>query len=643
MTAQVRARQTAARLVSSPLLRAAAFYTLLTAVLTYPLSIHPASTTFPGSSDRNLYVWTLAWDAHAFLHQPWRIFDANIFYPYSRTLAYSENLIGAAMLVAPLEWLVQDPFLSFNIASLVTVPLCALGAYLLARRLGLSEPAAWICGLVFGFAPPRFLRIDQAHLTAVEWIPFCLAYVHTYASSGRRSDLRIALAFLSLQILTSGHGAVFLLATLAGWALYVLVTAGRLNPSKALRDCGLLGALILVPAALMLVPYRMVQLEVGLRRDLGDWTGSWASFLSSPTHVDGFLTNQLGAFGTWINADAQASLFPGIVPLLLVVAAFVKRRERAAARMRTQWWPLVARLLEFAIIAVVGFGVYVAVTGVTRVEVVGQTLSVRALWRVWALSGVLAGLRIALLRRARLTAGLGAASVQRTLAGLKTDPRIFYALVLAGCLLLAIGPPNGPWRFLYWMPGLSFIRVPSRFMILGTLGVAVLCAYGFERIVARASARSRWLTAAVVGAALILEFAVAPFEIVASPRDIPAADRWLANQPRPFVVAELPPMDPTIPMLHSMAHWQKTIHGYSGWNPALSQSLATALTSVPDAASLDALSQAGVTRLVVHANMYPPSEWPSMAARLERASPRLSLLYSDAEGRVYSLGAAATP
>ena len=633
------ARRTAA-LTSSPLFRAAVFYTLLTGVLTYPLSIHPASTTFPGSSDRNLYVWTLAWDAHAFLHQPWRIFDANIFHPYSRTLAFSENLIGAAMLVAPLQWILQDPFLVFNITSLLTVPLCALGAYLLARRLGLGEPAAWICGLVFGFAPPRFLRIDQAHLTAVEWIPFCLAYAHTYASSGRKRDLRVALAFLSLQILTSGHGAVFLLATLAGGALYVLATGGRIHIVKMLRDIGLPGAIVLVPAALMLVPYRMVQVEVGLRRDLGDWTGSWASFLSSPTHVDGFLTSQLGSLGAWINANTQAYLFPGVIPLLLVGASFVRLRARNESRAPVQWWSGIALLLECACIAVVGLGIYAWATGTTRFEVAGFTMSVRALWRVWALAGVLAFFRLALLRRARFSIWTRTMNVTRFIAGLRGDPRIFYTLVVLACALLAIGPPHGPWRFVYWLPGLSFIRVPSRFMILGTLAVAVLCAYGFERLVARVSRRSQWLTAAVVGAALIGEFAVVPFEVVASPRDIPAADRWLANQPTPFVVAELPPMDPTIPMLHSMAHWQKTVHGYSGWNPALSQSLAAALTSVPDAASLDALSGVGVTYLVVHTSMYAPDEWAAMTTRLERASPRLSLRFSDAEGRVYSLASA---
>jgi hypothetical protein len=35
-------------------------------------------------------MWTLAWDVHAFTHQPLDIFDANIYHPLRRTLGDSE-------------------------------------------------------------------------------------------------------------------------------------------------------------------------------------------------------------------------------------------------------------------------------------------------------------------------------------------------------------------------------------------------------------------------------------------------------------------------------------------------------------------------------------------------------------------------
>ena len=33
---------------------------------------------------------------------------------------------------------------------------------------------------MFGFMPSRFLRIDQLHLTTIQWVPFGLAFLHSY-------------------------------------------------------------------------------------------------------------------------------------------------------------------------------------------------------------------------------------------------------------------------------------------------------------------------------------------------------------------------------------------------------------------------------------------------------------------------------
>src|SRR5262245_35595397 len=56
----------------------------------------------------------------------------------------------------------------------------------------------------------------------------------------------------------------------------------------------------------------------------------------------------------------------------------------------------------------------------------------------------------------------------------------FYALLTFGSVWLTLGPPIGLWPFVYWLPGLNFIRVPSRFMLLAILGLAVLAGFGVE-------------------------------------------------------------------------------------------------------------------------------------------------------------------
>ena len=194
------------------LILVSALFAALTFVMAYPFSASPGSLVLADLPDTHLFIWTLAWDTHAFLHQPLLIFDANIYHPYPNTLAYSENLIGSAFFAAPIIWLTGNLVLAMNLAALLTCVLCGVGAYLLARRWGLSPAAAFLCGAIFAFAPPRFFRLGQLHMTAVQWIPFTLAFLHTYLEHGRRRDLLWAIACFSLQVLSSGHGAAFLLS-----------------------------------------------------------------------------------------------------------------------------------------------------------------------------------------------------------------------------------------------------------------------------------------------------------------------------------------------------------------------------------------------------------------------------------------------
>jgi hypothetical protein len=174
-------------------------------------------------------------------------------------------------------------------------------------------------------------------------------------------------------------------------------------------------------------------------------------------------------------------------------------------------------------------------------------------------------------------------------------------------------------------------------MIVAMLGIAVLCGFGFRRLTRGWSARGRTVATGVVSLALCVEFAAVPFGVEPDPVAIPAADRWLDTQPKPFVVAELPLMDPTIPMLHSMAHWQKIVHGYSGWNPPLSQEVAAHLATFPDEASLGLLQQVGVRYVVIHGGMYPPADWRDLQGRLDRSGDRLTLQFEEGDDRVYRL------
>ena len=597
-------------------------YVALTVALTYPLSFHAADHVMSHGTDTNLFIWTIAWDVHAFVHHPLSIFDANIFYPFRDTLAFSENLIGSAAFGAPVIWVTHNPVLAMNVAALVTVPLCALGAFVLARRVGIGTAGAVIAGLVYGFSPPRFFRLDQLHLTSVEWIPFSLAYASTYATGGRARDLRIAIAFFVMQALTSGHGAVFLALALGALALYRLALGEPLRLTKRLHDAGVVGALLFIPVVLVALPYRRAQVDMGLRRTLANWHVPWTSFAAAPTHVDTWLSLQLfphvDVFGT-----AGAYLFPGVLTLAFAVAAIVWRPEPGVG------WRRAAVVLDAVFAVELVAAIYGSVASDPRLRIAGVVVaSARHVWRPWLLCVAAAAGRMAVASRVPLG----------TVPRVRCDMPLFYTLLLVASLALSVGPPYGVWQYVYWLPGLNFIRAPSRFTILGVLALGVLAGFGFDWVTIRCRPAWRAAIGWIVAALFVAEFAAMPLPMTYQNPETPAIDRWLAAQPQGFVVAEVPVPDSngitvreeqeSIYALHATAHWQKTVHGYSGLLPDFSDDLFRGLAHFPDKSTIERLRGIGVTRVVVHD--------PGIEARI-RAFRELTFEHRERDGAVYAL------
>ena len=88
--------------------------------MTYPLVRHLGSALPNDLGDPLLNTWILAWDADRLLHGLRGLWDAPIFYPYTNTLAYSEHLLGIAVLPAPVQWLSGNPVLVYNFAFLLS-------------------------------------------------------------------------------------------------------------------------------------------------------------------------------------------------------------------------------------------------------------------------------------------------------------------------------------------------------------------------------------------------------------------------------------------------------------------------------------------------------------------------------------------
>jgi hypothetical protein len=615
----------------------AAFFLALSLAYTHPLATRMGSTSIDLGPDTRLFLWTLAWDAHALRTAPLSIFDANIFHPEPRTLAYSEHQIGSAVLAAPLIWGTGNLVLAMNAVLVLSCFLSGWFAYLLARGLGLSKTSSFLAGAVFALTPPRFFRIGQLHLATVEWIPLCLALLHRYARGGRTRHLLGAVLAFWLQALSGGQSGVFLAYAAAGLLAYLSIF-GELRPASGIgKDALVASALALALNLPFLLPYLRVRSDLGLERSLDEaifWSPDALSFLASPTHLHQWLGSAMGL------GDAKAHLFPGFVPILLALFAFARatKSARTPPASRARPGPTRSVVLDCAIAVTLLAAVLVEALGGIRLGPVSASDGARAA----LLALVLAALRFLFFGRtpsALLSWWRGMVDGARRFL----EPRTgiaggFYAILAVLSLWASLGPQAFLYSALYRLvPGFDFIRVPSRITLLSALALAVLAGIGAERL-------RRYFPALVV--ALLVELAA--FPLVARPYEIEISpmDRALASMdPGPVAVFPVPDPRDTIAaasrhsqyMLHSTAHFLPLLNGYSGFTPERHDRIFRELASFPSEKGVEELEALGVRYLVLHRRGYGGEEWDSVLDRIARYSERLALREKFEEGRIYEV------
>ena len=110
----------------------------LALITSWPLVLHMSSRIAPDLGDPVRTAWQIAWVGHAMLHDPLHIFNSNAFYPHPLSLAFSDSLLG----YGPTAFFGSGTvaaLVRYNLLFLFAWSLCFVGAYLLARELGLGR------------------------------------------------------------------------------------------------------------------------------------------------------------------------------------------------------------------------------------------------------------------------------------------------------------------------------------------------------------------------------------------------------------------------------------------------------------------------------------------------------------------------
>ncbi len=296
-------------------------FTTLSVALTWPVALN-AATHLENDGDAVLNAWTLGWVVSHLL-RPAQLPHAPNFYPYPYTLYFSEHLLGAALLAAPVIGLTGNPVLAYNLLFIFAFALSALSVYALVLWLTEDQIAALLGGLLFGSMTLRFSQSPQLQVLLNFGIPLAVLFLLRFLRTGNLRDL-LGLTFaFAWQFLSSLYHGLFLSVGLIVLSLEQIVR----NPRARRLSIGLKLILGFALAALVVVPVEWLYLEA--QRWVGSRTLDQQAFFGLLSYLlvpRDHIYARLPPF--WeVHRYHGETLFPGWVPLILAVYALRHSRS----------------------------------------------------------------------------------------------------------------------------------------------------------------------------------------------------------------------------------------------------------------------------------------------------------------------------
>jgi hypothetical protein len=443
---------------------------LLAIITSWPLVLHMPSRIAPDLGDPVRTAWEVAFVGHAMLHDPLHLFESNAFYPHPLSLAFSDSLLG----YGPAAFFGSGTvaaLVRYNLLFLWAWSLCFLGAFMLARELGLKRIGAAAAGVAFAYAPYRVTEAGHLHVISSGGIPLSLfLLLRGYRRESRRLVLGgwlVAAWQVSLGF-TLGMQLAYMLAVLA---VIVLVQwwRGDLSPAPAwsARPGARRGAL--VPRRLLAVTAAgMVVLAAVTAYQARPYLEVVEKYPTAKRTIKEVETYSAGP-AAWLAASSENRIWGGLTSGI---------RAKVNSKNESVFFPG-GVILILALIGLLGAG--------------GLRLRRRGRER----------------RQVPAEAGGGATRGSPLTPRLRAGLAVSIVVVSVLALGLGLGGSGYPYRLLFdYAPGWNGVRVPGRIFTLATLFYALLAGAGAQQLVASSGSwrlgRRMAALPAVVGAVLVI-------------------------------------------------------------------------------------------------------------------------------------------
>jgi hypothetical protein len=223
---------------------------------------HTLSATYPNLGDDVFLTWSISWTGHALVSNPLHLFDANIFWPHSDTLAYADNLMVLLPPFALVRGLGGSWALAMNVVTLGLLLLSLAATYSLTRWLTSRTDASILAAIAYTFGGFTFAHLGHTQLLLLGFFPLAFLLLFRFLERPTiGAAVLVGLAHIAIAMGSLYYVAIYGLSAvviLIGW----VIVRRRLG-IDLVRGLVVIGAI-----SLLGIPFLYPYYELGLERPL---------------------------------------------------------------------------------------------------------------------------------------------------------------------------------------------------------------------------------------------------------------------------------------------------------------------------------------------------------------------------------------
>lgn len=269
------------------------------------------------SHDAGLYIWLFDSNLRDLFSLPW--FNTSGFYPYTKSLAWSDNFILPSLIALPFIKLGLSKVIAYNCTLLLAVFLNAYVTYRLAYLLTGNFIGSLLSGMSFLLFPFLTLHLGHPQLQFAFWIPLTLIFLFKFYNEPLYRYAILTGFCVFLSYLTTVYYTIFILITLKVLFLSLLIQKYKFYTAKTYLK--LLAGFIIgfIPVIFFVLPYLDVKNTFGTRYiyESQAFSANFLSYLTAPS-----INNLYSSFSKFSHLEAQ--FFSGFLIIFFMVAAYFR-------------------------------------------------------------------------------------------------------------------------------------------------------------------------------------------------------------------------------------------------------------------------------------------------------------------------------